>query len=716
MSCRTTVSTILWSILLCLVIQPHAAQSQEQPVRWRKLGFDPLTSNLYDCILVNDTIAIVVGEDGVIRRGTEITSLVVRYGQGGFPAWHYVGWYSDSVLVCSGDDGAIGWSHDFGLTWNTESVPGVGRVVSVARAGQYTLLATRDGVYRYLSESNSLERVIDRSSVGIGYDNDIHVAAMADGEVLRSSDNGETWYRDEIFSTTWPLIRLRESNDAMFFVHKRFITWLRNDGRIDTTFIPAAIPSFEYADIGAVGNRFYFTGSRPAGRHAYSLDGGRTLTVADGFAMYATNAVAVTNLRLLCVGDRGAIVLASPDTVITDRFRLFGFEPSIMGRSAYMFEKLLVSSNSLRVISSQPRLEILDTSLVRESVLINADGHSTKFSHASWLNGRTTVIVDTVADVDYPDGVRKTSRYILYTKNDTEQEWSHHDSPRWGIVAFMSHAVSDGSIYFSGYEERQLYRLTPSSGRLDSLPMPKSAHLVYANDSILIFRSPNDYLYLHRGSMNFESKPNPIVDAWSVGIGRNRRLFAIGTVVTGSGLGTRFNQVVRVSDDLGDTWTTAFDMPLPGRLSSVLDFYADSLGRIAFVGVGEGIAWSLDNGRSWHVGRLPIAAQLAKSVKFIGSNTIVVAGNNDLLHIGQLPSETSIEDEHHVAPDVSPKDESFTRLQAYDLLGRQQASTQVTPPMTLQSLLDSLRLSSGVYLFEGSSPRGKTVRGKFMVP
>lgn len=716
MPCRPTAKLIFLLSLLCLVFLPNGAQCQEDAIRWRKLAFDPLVSSLYDCALVSDTVAIVVGEDGVIRRGTEISSLVVRHGQGGLPTWFYVGWYSDSVLVCAGDDGAIGWSHDLGLTWSTESAPGVDRVVSVVRAGKYALLATQRGVYRYLPGTESVELVINRPSVGVGFDNNMHVAALSDGEVLRSSDDGKTWTRDSSLSTLEPLVRLRKSNGILFFVHKRFITWIQQDGRSDTTYIPSSIMSFEYSDVASIATRFYFTGAPPTGRHAYSLDGGDSLTVASGFAINATNSTVVSNSRLLCVGFRGSIVLTHVDSAITDRFRLFGFQPSVTGRSAYTFERLIVSPNDLRVVSSQPKLAVLDTNARLESIVADVIWHGTLFRHASWIDGRTSVLVDTSADVTYPDGVRKKSRYILYTKHDSDNEWSRYDSPSWGIGAFNAKSVGDGTILFTGFEQQQLYSLIPSNGRLDSVSMPVSATLVYADDSILIFRGLNEYLVMNRESMTYETRPNPVAGESLIAMGRDRRLFVIATVMSGSGLDTRYNQVVRYSDDLGVTWTTAFDKPLPDRLSSVLDLYADSAGRIAFVGVGEGIAWSQDNGVSWKIGRLPNTAQSAKSIVFVQPNTIVVAGNNELLHIGQLATITTVNDEQNLTSSPDQPELKMVRLQAFDLLGRQQGSTDVSFPLSVQYMFERLRLTSGIYLFEGSLPSGALIRGRYIVP
>jgi len=716
MPCRTAVMSIILTSLVHIVSLPSIAQVQEHSIRWRKLGFDPLVSSLYDCALVNDSIAIVVGEDGVIRRGTTIDSLVVRHGQGGLPAWRYVGWYADSILVCAGDDGAIGWSRDLGLSWTTESIPVLDRVVSIVRADQHALLATQQGVFRYSTETQSLERVIELPSVGVGFSDGRHIAAMANGEVLSSTDGGVTWTRDESLSTSEPLVRLRQSNGSIYFVHKRFITWQQQNGTLDTTYIPASVLSFEYSDIATIDSRFYFTGAKPTGRHAYSLDHGRTLTVAAGFAINATNAVAVSASRLLCVGDRGSIVFSTPNSAISDSFRLFGFVPRVSGRSAFVFEKLLKTTSDLYTVSSQPRLSVLDTGLMQESILVDVMWHGTQFRHASQYMGRTAVLVDTIADIVFPDGVRKMSRYIMYTKHSADNEWSRFDSPSWGISAYNSHAVGDGVIYFTGYEQRQLYSLITSTGHLDSISMPLSASLVYADSSVLLFRGLTEYLILHRGSLRFETRPNPIAGEALLAMGRNRRLFAIGTGVTGSGLETRFNQIVRFSDDLGTTWTTAFDMSLSRQLSKVLDLYADAEGRAAFVGVGEGIGWSTDNGMSWQVGRLPITTQSAKSVLFDRSNRLIVAGSDELLHIGQLPSETTIGDEQNTNLDPAQAEYFFVQLQAFDLLGREVGSIQFGSPLSLQSSFDKLQLPSGIYLFEGLLQRGASVRGKHVVP
>jgi photosystem II stability/assembly factor-like uncharacterized protein len=686
--------------------------SQDVPVQWRRLAFDLKRSTLNDCLLLHDSIAIAVGADGVIQRGANIESLSVVHGAGGLPDWKFIDWYSDSVLVCSGDEGAVGWSRDDGRTWTTEYLPMRETVRAVAMATEGALVASPSGLYRWQPGTLDTVRLLEGSCVGVAREQSSLVAAFANGEVMRSTDGGITWQLDENVSSQEAIIRLSRSNNVTYYLHSRSVTWRNEHGAIDTMQLPKQF-FFQMSDVAVAGDTMHILTAIPSGRHAYSHDGGKTVVVMGFPYPYSTLATALSATRFLCVGERGEIALGRRDSAIRASFDYLGFQPFRKHPESNHWSQLVDANGSVRVISRAPDLVWFNDTLLQDESVIMRNPGTILPRYTCEEAGLQIVLVDTSHSVDTPNGSGTMRSFIALFKERHDTSWTRLDAPSRGISSEYSFSLGDGRVVLSSGWRKQMYILDCVTSQIDSFALPDVATVSYADSELMFAQgSGNVSAYVSRDEgMTWQAAANPtnIRAPSRLARGRNGRLFSVEMMGTNT-------QRIRYSDDFAATWSDAVLMRLPTSILGVSALYADTSGRVAFGGTGRGVAWSVDNGLTWKTSSIRPPAGVVLSIVFNRPDAMIVACGPEYLFAGELPIETSVAERSSETSSTAETTTSFTRIRVLDLLGRSVGSISIQVPHSLETLMEMLQLPTGVYLVEGTSGSGITVGVKYVQP
>lgn len=711
-SCIGVVADRLLATLLLLFIATAFMPAQDVPVQWRRLAFDLKQSTLYDCLLVDDSIAIAVGAYGVIQRGANIDSIEVVHGAGGLPDWRFIDWYSDSVLVCSGDDGLVGWSRDTGRFWTTEYLPMRETVRAVAMTTEGALVASAGGLYRWQPGSSDTVRLLEGSCVGVAAEKHGLVVAFANGDVMRSTDGGSTWLLDEDLSSQEAIVRLSRSNGVTYYVHSRSVIWRNEEGSIDTLQLPSQF-IMQMSDIAAIGDTMFIVTAVPSDRHVYSLDGGGTVVVMGTSIPNSTRAVALSSTRFLCVGERGEVAFGLRDSAIGENFEVLGFQPYRKQGEPMDYSRVVDANGSIRVVTRAPDLAWFNDTLLQGKSIILRNPNSMAIRYACEEVGFQIVLVDTSLSIETPNGSATTKSFIAFFKRRHDTSWTRVDAPSRGINADHSFSFGDGRVALSSSWRKQLYILNCVTSQLDSFALPDAVDLSYVDGELMFAQgSGNVSAYISRDEgATWQAVANPTNRRApsKIARGRNGRLFSV--EMTGSNM-----QRIRYSDDLATTWSDAVVMQLPRSILGVSALYADSSGRVAFGGSGRGVAWSVDNGLTWKTSSIRPPAAGVVSILFNRPDALIVACGSNYMFAGRIPVETSVEERIDGAHPAMEAGTSFTHVRVFDLRGRSVGFISVQVPHKLDVLMAMLQLSSGVYLVDGTAASGTTVGVKYVQP
>jgi hypothetical protein len=692
----------------------HVAFAQETNLLWRWIAFKPQHSTLFDGMLWHDTIAIAVGADGVIRRGTSIDSLDVRHGVPGLPTWRYVGAYNDTVLVCAGDEGRVGWSYDDGLTWKTEVFPLTQTIRQIVQAGDDALVATDDGLYRWTPGSSRAEQLLEGRMAGVVREPHAHVAAFTRGEIVRSIDGGQTWQTDEALSSADAVVRLVQSDSTTFVVGGKMITWRNQSGAIDTLAMPSHQPA-RFSDIAAYGTQMFLTFDIPYSRHAYSLNGGQTMAVMPYSYPNSTHGVALSAKRFLCVGERGEVAFGDRDSAIRNDFYAYGFQPFRKPPLLMNIAGLVDVGDGIRLVTRQPDVSwYSDTSMLDRSVVLPNVPNIT-FPRGFEESGRQTVLMDTVQTKLINDSTTTTSyTFVAYTRLEGDSLWTRFQSPTESVSASTAFSIGNGRFLMSNLGYKQIYLLDVAVPRLDSLPLPDDTEIVYADRTLIYARGRRDFsafaskdigrTWLRVGS------PSIRREAWSIARGQHGRLLFIEHVHEGVCR-------LRYSDDDAATWSDAFEVQFAANNPGNPRLYADTAGRVVAYGAGRSLAFSTDNGVTWRTSLIPPPPALwVSDVVFNRPDVLVAILNSNYLATAEIPPTTSIDDQGAPLNQADADTDNVCSLQAFDLRGRAVGSIRVGAPHAASTLLEFLQLPRGVYLVQCTTASGAILGYAHVVP
>ncbi len=281
------------------------------------------------------------------------------------------------------------------------------------------------------------------------------------------------------------------------------------------------------------------------------------------------------------------------------------------------------------------------------------------------VGSRRIILADTLTTETVGYTTTGYRSYVMYASNDDGTTWDTLDAPNKRSQLNNAVADSDGSVYFYG-GTRYIYTMRPGSLALDSItnaPLEYCSVLAIQGKTFVAIGGGGIAGSTDQGSTwqtltySFAATPQHLA------AGRSGRFIALERQAAGF--------VVKVSDDLGDTWRTTYSYTPPVGQTSIFSLRADSLGQCVASGFSNSVFFSLDNGETWKLVVAPVHnASALPSSMFVGPNEFVIGGNQDVLLRGIISPTASVGLEEHGRQPLLDNIE-IVRLELFDYLGRQ---------------------------------------------
>lgn len=697
----TMVKNSVFTLLVVLLIMTAQSSVRAQGIEWSTVIFRGDRQTLWDCVLLNDSTLLAVGDNGVIRRGTLGKALPTIVGSFGSPSLKAVARGDDRRILACGDDGSVAHSSDDGITWSSRTTD-CGTIHDVVHTATHGFIVAADrGVFQFAADL-TVRRIGDFPSNSVVALDDTIWASSSTGIVNYTVNSGLEWLEDTSVSGRGPIRALRASprGDLFLIKDRHLILRPRDGGKLDTLYPTTS--SFRFRDIAFRGDTVFATSDDVDGvfGHAFSADYGRSWNVALTFYLRAVNAIATYGPSLACVGQSGAFVFNNVGSTINASFSLMGFQPQIVAPEAPSIAALSVDGASFYALTSSPTIALLrsDDSLRSESVLGMTLGLTSM--NMAVANGHVWIVYDSTRSIPIPGGTRQSRRFNVMHKRLDDSTWEKAEGDMWDTPSSSIATTPDGALLLCSAGMNYLIRIRQHGVKDTISEIPSSTvDYVCSNttevyvvvDQQRLYSSGTSGATWQLRSSLLPFKPHAI-QSQSAGRVVISRLDVSGP--------QRMLRLAR-STDTGVTWVEYPPTLVVGVLTSVTRMRSRGNDDLLISGRGNTVMVSRDGGSTLQELLVPASNTITiTDACFLDDRTIVVGGTQSTFMIGRFSPSTTVTDPHSNGI-IELLELPMREVRVYDYLGRIRMSRAIeTGSGDLGRILDAIRQSDQMSIVE----------------